>query len=349
MVMSSPLHRRRGLTLVESLVAMFVAALAMISLLALFPLGALQMAQALKDARCTETATNADALMRTYWATEVLERQNDTNLPSPQLLGSGKPVFVDPIGFVTQPDNLVGLPPNQSKSVAGMTVVVTVNVSGVPTPTTFAQIPRTTLNNMGTQAARLRFCSLLDDMTFDLGGQPVRSGNVVERAARYNWMAVLQRPLAGSGTSSNMSILVFDGRSPSFTPLGSEVDYPGWDDVTPSPATPPGTFAGGGPSPRYSVIVPGSSTISLKFVPGTVNPAIAKGRWLGVFTPGRQLLTFHRVTSVTESQQSNTLGNVAVYTCDLQTPISPNHATTATALTFTGLAEVFERPQLTGQ
>jgi Tfp pilus assembly protein PilV len=41
--------RRAGLSRVEVLVAMFIMALGMIALLTLFPLGALQMGQALKD------------------------------------------------------------------------------------------------------------------------------------------------------------------------------------------------------------------------------------------------------------------------------------------------------------
>ncbi len=50
------------MTLVEVLVAIFIMAIAMLALLALFPLGALSMAQALKDDRCATVAVNAEAL-----------------------------------------------------------------------------------------------------------------------------------------------------------------------------------------------------------------------------------------------------------------------------------------------
>src|SRR5438045_3145141 len=49
--------RRRGLSLTEVLVA----------LLTMFPLGALQMGQALKDDRTTQAAVNAKRYMQWYW------------------------------------------------------------------------------------------------------------------------------------------------------------------------------------------------------------------------------------------------------------------------------------------
>jgi hypothetical protein len=73
-----PLHRSRraGLSLVEVLVALFIMALGMIALLTLFPLGALQMGQALKDDRCSQAVNAADNYMRTYWKQYVLEQPN---------------------------------------------------------------------------------------------------------------------------------------------------------------------------------------------------------------------------------------------------------------------------------
>jgi hypothetical protein len=74
-----PLHRTRraGLSLVEVLVALFIMALGMIALLTLFPLGALQMGQALKDDRCSQAVNAADNYMRTYWKQYVLEQPNN--------------------------------------------------------------------------------------------------------------------------------------------------------------------------------------------------------------------------------------------------------------------------------
>ena len=64
---------RPGLTLTESLVALFVMALGLLSLLTLFPLGALQIGQALKDDRCGQTALQADGYLRAYWQRNVVE------------------------------------------------------------------------------------------------------------------------------------------------------------------------------------------------------------------------------------------------------------------------------------
>ena len=65
---------RRGVTLTEVLVAMFVMAIGMISLLTLFPLGAMQVGQALRDDRATQLARQADAFVRQSWRNEIIPR-----------------------------------------------------------------------------------------------------------------------------------------------------------------------------------------------------------------------------------------------------------------------------------
>src|SRR5262245_44100129 len=57
--------RRSGITLVEVLVAIFIMGVGLLALLALFPLGALEMAQAVKDDRAAAVAANAVALSQT--------------------------------------------------------------------------------------------------------------------------------------------------------------------------------------------------------------------------------------------------------------------------------------------
>src|SRR5262245_56539469 len=59
--------RRPGITLLEVLVAIFILALGLLSLLTLFPLGALTMAQAIKDQRSADAAANANAIARAFW------------------------------------------------------------------------------------------------------------------------------------------------------------------------------------------------------------------------------------------------------------------------------------------
>ena len=58
--------RRAGVTLIEVLVAIFVTALGLLALLALFPLGAVSMAQAVKDTRTAYSAAAAAANIKCW-------------------------------------------------------------------------------------------------------------------------------------------------------------------------------------------------------------------------------------------------------------------------------------------
>jgi hypothetical protein len=318
MMIASPLARRRGLTLTEALVAMFVAAIGMISLLALFPLGALQMGQALKDARCTETATNAEALLRSHWRIEVLEKQNDLAILTAFGTGTGlsDPVFVDPIGRLSTAANIASV----------------------------ANLPRQRVTTAAAFGTAFRFCSLLDDVTFDESGRVGRYDMMnnpipgsVERAGRYNWMAVLQRPNNGIAYEAKLTILVFDGRAAGFLAPNSELVYGDTSNAT--------------NSARVHSFVPGSSTLQLRFPATDVRPTIGKGRWLAIFTPANKLLTFHRVVSIGEDNGNTT---TTQFDIELQTPIPTGTATSlghdpanCRVIVLAGLAEVFERGPLT--
>lgn len=302
MIANSPLARRRGLTLTEALVAMFVAAIGMISLLALFPLGALQMGQALKDSRCTETAMNAEALLRTHWRIEMIEKGNDAGILTSfgTSTGLSDPVFLDPIGRLNVATNIAG-------------------VTG---------LPRQRIATASTFATAFRQCSLLDDMTFDPSGTPVLTGGRVERAGRYNWMAVLQRPNNGIAYEANLTVLVFDGRAPGYVAPNSELVY-------------------GDPSNtnRTHSFIAGGSSIQLRMLTTDPRPQVGKGRWIALFTPTTRLLTFHRVASLNEDASTAAQTRLDI---ELQTPIPAGHdPASCRAIVFAGLAEVFERAPLT--
>ena len=66
------MNRRTAVTLTEVLVAIFIMGIGLLAILSLFPLGAAQMAQSLKDQRCAEAAGNASALFRVL--TPIAER-----------------------------------------------------------------------------------------------------------------------------------------------------------------------------------------------------------------------------------------------------------------------------------
>lgn len=59
--------KRRGTSLMEVLIAIFVLALGLVSLLTLFPIGFVQMAKAVQDERAAQLAGNAASYMRMYW------------------------------------------------------------------------------------------------------------------------------------------------------------------------------------------------------------------------------------------------------------------------------------------
>jgi prepilin-type N-terminal cleavage/methylation domain-containing protein len=59
---SRPRQRRRGITLVEVLVAIFIMGIGLLALLTLFPLGALNMARAVQDDRAGAIAADAATL-----------------------------------------------------------------------------------------------------------------------------------------------------------------------------------------------------------------------------------------------------------------------------------------------
>ena len=82
------MNRRNAVTLTEVLIAIFVLSIGLLALLSLFPLGAAQMAQALKDQRCAEAASVAGAAARMIW-------KEACNTP-PNPGGASDPTFLDP-------------------------------------------------------------------------------------------------------------------------------------------------------------------------------------------------------------------------------------------------------------
>lgn len=76
--------RRSGLTLVEVLVAIFVMGIGMIALLTLFPIGILQMAQAIRQDRCLRAAQAADTIMKLPLGSDAVVNPalgNPTSIP----------------------------------------------------------------------------------------------------------------------------------------------------------------------------------------------------------------------------------------------------------------------------
>jgi hypothetical protein len=200
---------RTAVTLVEVLVAIFVMAIGLLALLTLFPLGALRMAQAIKDDRTAHAAANAAAIAEarnirqdTLFTAACANPYNGAlptvpaaqqvlpNLNTPSLLWEGPsyPVYVDPFGRIQTSTWAGGL------AIRGM--------------------PRRTMSFVGTNInLAYRWCSLLDDLQFDGDGKPVLAGNFVERDIRYSWAYLLRRPKFKDPAAVDLTVVVYSGRS----------------------------------------------------------------------------------------------------------------------------------------
>ncbi|OWK43610.1 type IV pilus modification PilV family protein [Fimbriiglobus ruber] len=452
-------RRRRGVTLVEVLVAMFVMALGMVALLTLFPLGAMQIGQALRDDRTGQVATQADKFMRDYWRNRINVSNNNTTLtdatatatmsagrvtainvsvagsgysiaspPNVFITGGGgsgatavatvSPVYVSPTqvigsilsvamtsqgsGYTSTPNVSFGYrdpnldamdnpiyPPSSNALVAGASPVfwppagsVTTNEPSYPvlidilgsqprvgtndrfwtafgsffplTPVPNYYFPRRDLalsiSAPNSNSSRLQTSSLLDDWTFDTNGAPIATvtsatSSILERQGKYNWAAVLQRPLASTKSVATLKILMFDGRVP---------------------------FVAGSPGLGTSdeVMVQGSVAIGSRSISVTLplpgpsqSPLVRRGGWLmdgtidPVTTPTNPIrnANFYRITGVTEGA-TTVVGGVTLvnYSLDLDQPIKQTTAPvpamagtyTAQLYFFNGLIEVFERKTL---
>lgn len=218
--------RRSGVTLIEVLVAIFVASIGLLALLALFPVGALSMRQALKDSRCAQTSINAMALFKSqklgldsdiarFFGT--VDPYTDSfsagsqfgirNSAAPN--GPSYPIYIDPLGrYFKSSDHL---PVYQEPS------------------STYPRIPRigVSLVTAGNFASYQRWFSLLDDIEFDPNnpGQPGPAGGSVTRDPRYTFAYMVRRPYAGNATSLDVTVVVYAGRALNTT-MGSFEEIP---------------------------------------------------------------------------------------------------------------------------
>jgi len=126
------IRRRPGVTLMEVLIAIMILAIGMIAIMALFPIGAVNMARAITQDRATVHGVNSDSMFRYYWAQAWSDRaggirassdeaylysqepmiallQNHATYGQVKLTDSqpGFPVLVDPVGWQT---NIPGTP-----------------------------------------------------------------------------------------------------------------------------------------------------------------------------------------------------------------------------------------------
>lgn len=207
--------RRSGATLIEVLVAIFIMGIGLIALLVLFPLGALRMAKAIQDDRCSQAAVSASSIanigsVRTDNNVQTAMLIGTTGLPQPNSELKSYPVFVDPIGLRT----MAGLP--------GATVV-----AGNPL------VPRVSPSflNIANNLDVMRFFALPDDLMFDnvnipnFGYPKTLLPGLVERDTRFTWAYLAQRPRCADASVVDLSVVVYNSRSLSLTGNLSLAEY----------------------------------------------------------------------------------------------------------------------------
>lgn len=339
---------RAGVTLLEVLVAIFVMAIGMLAIFTLFPLGAINMAQALKDDRTRQTADQADAFMRMYWLNSVLTGQDVPLVQSfSDPLYTAPPLPNPPWGPLGNPRHRAFLP-QPGATVATYPPVPSVAVPSYPvlvdplglfargdagqfwtawttaTPGTTALLPRRNLsiaiNQDNFNRTAIETCCMVDDMSFQENGAPDPG---LLRQGRYSWAAMLQRPRNNEPNTANLTVLVFEGRPPLLATPGDEV-------IVTVPPT---------------AITPRSITIDVPNRSTDQTPLIRKGGWImdGTIDPatGVRNANFYRIAGVTEGTPgaSNT-----PFVLDLQTDFKgPVLPTGVRIYLFAGLSEVFER------
>lgn len=341
--------RRSGTTLVEVLVTIFVMAIGLIALLTLFPIGALRMAEAVKDSRSALAAANAEALAiarnlrndvmivpangsYNYFKNPRVISVSQQHTEDAHQDGASYPVYMDPIGYRTYS----GSPIDYTNWVGGQL------------PNYIRRVNPNYIGIGGGAAARiatLQSFSLLDDITFGANGVPIRADNgqpttgagQVQREGRYSWGLMFKRPKLATPSVVDMTVVVYSGRpmqlaSGSAVPFGETV-Y----DV-------PRTARDGNE---------GETTVTIMPPPGLGRPNVKKGTW--ILDASRETNAtflkrygpvhgyFYRVVNYTELANGQTQLQLERPLKATITSTSPLDGRTAKVIVMDNVVEVFEK------
>jgi hypothetical protein len=317
--------QRLAATLIEVLVAILVMALGMIALLTLFPIGALSMAEALKNDRCAVCGAMASGMANAKEVrTDVTVRQamwgisdsdiiptpvpDPVHFQNPASDGPGYPILVDPLGILGDP--LATAPLGAAGGATPTPGIPRSSASYVDSPisppSTWIQPP----------AAAARWFSLPDDMHFSTSGKAINaagaetgSGNTFNRLGRYTWSYLLRRPRNGNQSLVDLWVIVYYGR----------------------PIVPGGT----GETPFAAAGTQGDSSLTLTWASGT-KPAVRRNTWLlDVSYDATNLVhgDFYRAVNASESGATTVV--------ELEVPLKKSNITWFVVME--AVAEVFYR------
>jgi hypothetical protein len=317
------MKHRPGITLIEVLVAIFIMGIGMITLLTLFPLGALNIASALKDDRTSQAAANADSLAngKVVRHDGRVNGQFNNQVNAVKAMGGSlsipsSPVYVDPHGVL------------QGLGFVGRVAPVAQNPGIARTDATYVENPSGSgIANLDTNLTNLYF-TLLDDYNFTNAGVPDSAGaNEIQRYGRFTWAYMMRRPKLGDEHVVDMTVVTYYNRPPQnlteervFTTATRTLDAAG--------------------NPTTQLTIPYTAA---------TKPKIRKGGWIldatldvvpGSGDPGTVRGYFYRVVDISESG-GNTM------TLELQYPLKSARlgikTTACTIVEMDNVSEVFER------
>jgi prepilin-type N-terminal cleavage/methylation domain-containing protein len=372
------MRRRSGVTLIEVLVAIFIMAIGMLALLALFPLGALSMAQALKDDRCASAAVNAEAFAVAHdikhdvavaggnwgalnfnnafgantspWTTTTAPWNvapfTTANWNLGQAIGYSGPSF----GVIVDPSMY---PQDQLHSV-GAVANPTVVTPGVPRcslvlsknyPNGRNHLPPNNPYLFPLDSAECaRWCSMLDGITW------VRGDNVGQNAVPDT-----SSTLGANIIRDNRYTWAWLLRRPNWA-LDNVIDMAVIIYNNRPTVQLTGEVTCGVPAPPQPQAIPGSTSVTIVYNPANPKPSLRSGGWIldatpvTVYTPpnppgGLPVQVVYgypyRVVNVTESGTDPVSGWPQL-TLELQTPVrGPNNITAVTVLEYA--VEVIDR------
>jgi hypothetical protein len=335
-------YSRSGATLLEVLVAIFIMGIGLIALLVLFPLGALTMAQAIRNERAAHAAVAASAAANIHdFRRDALlyTIPNDAFHDPAYLFGLAKgsvgqanlekrsfPILIDPVGYRTaaglQSQNSVGgLPPATSLLLTRSSASIVENAVLPETPSLISY----------------RWFTFQDDIVFDKAGNAhitaATNPPTIERDVRFSLAYLLQRPRTADPSVVDCSVIIYDSRP---VGLAGNLDLPEFP---------------------YFLFDAGTGTSEVTFTPSTNNirihygapfnkvaPPIRSGDWVldvSIYG-GEPHAFFYRVAGVSDSgtyldletqQPLRGFGNAA--------SVGTNQG--GRLLFMEGVAEVFER------
>lgn len=325
--------KRRAVTLIEVLVAIFIMALGMMALLTLFPLGALRMAQAIQDDRTAACAASANAIC----AIKNIRNDPVVVYGSPK----GADIFTADLGAgygppdANGPSNAVLVDPAGSRGTAGLPSQNWVGGTTGLLPRRDTSFTMTPIPASETY----RWFTFLDDYEFDRGFTGTPGGVTAFPTTRdyiYSWTYLLQRPKTTDPGVVNTAVMVFKRRplvlSGATTTLREHV------------------YLTSGAIRQLFDTNRNVVTIDFSF-PGGEAPPVRPGDWIldtSVGAAGGKRYghaNFYRIVSVTDI--SDTQVELEVQTplrgFDSRFPQPAAGIFTGNVVVFDGLVEVFER------